>query len=119
LPLCIDTGHAVVGGGDPVDLVRRHGERLAHIHLKDVDGGVLGRLRAGEIDMDEAWAAGIFCPFGDGVVPLAEFLGEARVRGLDGYAVLEQDRMAVTVDDLPAVREVEERNLRRVQEWLA
>jgi hypothetical protein len=41
------------------------------------------------------------------------------VRGLDGYAVLEQDRMAVTVDDLPAVREVEERNLRRVQEWLA
>jgi inosose dehydratase len=119
LPLCIDTGHAVVGGGDPVDLVRRHGDRLAHIHLKDVDGAVLARLRAGEIDMDEAWAAGIFCPFGDGVVPLQQFLAHPRVRGLDGYAVLEQDRMAVTVDDLPAVREVEERNLRRVQEWLA
>jgi inosose dehydratase len=119
LPLCIDTGHAVVGGGDPIDLVRRHGHRLAHVHLKDVDGGVLARLRSGELDMDEAWAAGIFCPFGDGVVPLAEFLGEPIVRGLDGYAVLEQDRMAVTVDDLPTVREVEERNLRRVQEWLA
>jgi inosose dehydratase len=119
LPLCIDTGHAVVGGGDPLDLVGRHGERLAHIHLKDVDGAVLERLRAGEIDMDEAWAAGIFCPFGEGVVPLAQFLGEPRVRGLDGYAVLEQDRMAVTVDDLPAVREVEQQNLQRVQEWLA
>jgi inosose dehydratase len=119
LPLCIDTGHAVVGGGDPVDLVRRHGDRLAHIHLKDVDGAVLARLRAGEIDMDEAWASGIFCPIGEGVVPLAEFLAEPRVRGLDGYAVLEQDRMAVTVDDLAAVREVEERNLRRVREWLA
>jgi inosose dehydratase len=119
LPLCIDTGHAVVGGGDPVDLLHRHGDRLAHIHLKDVDGAVFGRLRAGEIDMDEAWAAGIFCPFGEGVVPLGEFLAEPRVRGLDGYAALEQDRMAVTVDDLPAVREVEEQNLRRVQEWLA
>jgi inosose dehydratase len=119
LPLCIDTGHTVVGGGDPVDLVRRHGDRLAHIHLKDVDAAVLARLRAGELDMDEAWAAGIFCAFGEGVVPLAEFLAESRVRGLDGYAVLEQDRMAVTVDDLSAVREVEERNLRRVQEWLA
>jgi inosose dehydratase len=119
LPLCIDTGHAVVGGGDPLDLVGRHGDRLAHIHLKDVDGAVLERLRAGEIDMDEAWAAGIFCPFGEGVVPLAQFLAEPRVRGLDGYAVLEQDRMAVTVDDLPAVREVEQRNLQRVQEWLA
>ena len=119
LPLCIDTGHAVVGGGDPLELVRRHGHRLAHVHLKDVDGAVLGRLRAGEIDMDEAWAAGIFCPFGDGVVPLPELLAEPAVRGLHGYAVLEQDRMAVTVDDLPAVRAVEERNLRRVQEWLA
>ena len=119
LPLCIDTGHAVVGGGDPIDLVRRHGDRLAHVHLKDVDRRVLARLRSGELDMDEAWAAGIFCPFGDGVVPLAEFLGEPLVRSLDGYAVLEQDRMAVTVDDLPAVREGEERNLRRVQEWLA
>jgi len=119
LPLCIDTGHAVVGGGDPVELVRRHGDRLAHVHLKDVDAAVLARLRAGEIDMNEAWAAGIFCPFGDGVVPLPEFLAEPRVRGLDGYAVLEQDRMAVTVDDLPGVRAVEERNLRRVQGWLA
>jgi inosose dehydratase len=119
LPLCIDTGHAVVGGGDPVDLVGRHGDRLAHVHLKDVDGAVLERLRAGEIDMDEAWAAGIFCPFGEGVVGLGAFLAEPRVRGLDGFAVLEQDRMAVTVDDLPAVRVVEERNLRRVKEWLA
>lgn len=119
LPLCIDTGHTVVGGGDPVDLVRRHGARLAHVHLKDVDGTVLERLRAGEIDMDEAWAQGIFCPFGDGVVPLREFLAEGAVRRLDGHAVLEQDRMAVRVDDLPAVRAVEERNLERVREWLA
>jgi hypothetical protein len=69
--------------------------------------------------MDEAWASGIFCPFGDGVVPLEEFLAEPAVRELDGHAVLEQDRIAVTVDDLPRVRAVEERNLRRVKEWLA
>ena len=119
LPLCVDTGHAVVGGGDPVDLVRRHPGRLAHIHLKDVDADILDRLRAGELDMDEAWASGIFCPFGEGVVPLQEFLQEPVVRDLDGYAVLEQDRIAVTVHDLPRVREVEERNLQRVQEWLA
>jgi inosose dehydratase len=119
VPLCVDTGHSVVGGGDPVDLVRRHRDRLAHVHLKDVDGGVLARLRAGEIDMDDAWAEGIFCAFGEGVVPLQEFLSEPAVRDLAGYAVLEQDRMAVTIGDLPAVRAVEERNLRRVREWLA
>ena len=119
LGLCIDTGHTVVGGGDPVELARLHADRLVHLHLKDVDGAVLARLRAGEIDMNEAWRTGIFCPFGDGVVPLREFLALPEVRGLDGYAVLEQDRMAVTVDDLPAVRAIEEQNLARVREWLA
>ncbi len=80
---------------------------------------MLDRLRAGEIDMDEAWQEGIFCPFGEGVVPLQEFLALPEIRSLDGYAVLEQDRMAVTVDDLPAVRAVETENLRRVEAWLA
>src|ERR671936_614928 len=119
LCLCIDTGHTVVAGGDPVEQLKRHAGRLAHVHLKDVDAAVLERLRNGEIDMDEAWAEGNFCPFGEGVVPLREFLSRSEVHGLDGYAVLEQDRMAVRVDDLPAVREVEERNLRFVQESLA
>jgi inosose dehydratase len=119
LGLCIDTGHTVVAGGDPVEQARRHADRLAHVHLKDVDADVLGRLRRGEIDMDEAWTEGIFCPFGKGVVPLRKFLARPEVRSLDGYAVLEQDRIAVRVDDLPAVREVEERNLRFVQEALA
>lgn len=119
LGLCIDTGHTVVGGGDPLELARRHTDRLVHLHLKDVEGAVLARLRAGEIDMDAAWREGIFCPFGEGVVPLREFLALTEVRALDAYAVLEQDRMAVTVDDLPAVRAIEERNLARVREWLA
>ena len=118
LGLCIDTGHTVVAGGDPVEQLMRHAGRLAHVHLKDVDAAVLERLRDGEIDMDEAWAEGIFCPFGEGVVPLREFLSRPEVRSLDGYAVLEQDRMAVRVDDLPAVRAVEERNLRYVEESL-
>jgi len=119
LGLCVDTGHTVVGGGDPVGLARRHADRLSHIHLKDVDERVLSRLRAGEIDMNEAWAEGIFCPFGEGVVPLSEFLSLPEVRTLDGYAVLEQDRMAVRIEDLPAVRKVEERNLERVRDWLS
>lgn len=119
LELCVDTGHTLVAGGDPVEQVERHAGRLAHLHLKDVDAAVLERLRGGEIDMDEAWAEGIFCPFGKGVVPLREFLSRPEVRELDGYAVLEQDRMAVRVDDLPSVREVEERNLRFVEEALA
>ncbi len=116
--LCVDTGHTVVGGGDPVELARRHVDRLRHVHLKDVDGVLLARLGRGEADMDEVWPLGIFCEFGAGVVPLSEFLALPEVRALDGWAVIEQDRIAVTVDDMPAVRAADERNRARVEEWL-
>ena len=116
--LCIDTGHTVVGGGDPVELARRHAGRLRHVHLKDVDAGVLERLEGGEVDMDEAWPLGIFCEFGAGVVPLREFLALPEVRALDGWAVIEQDRVAVTLADMPVVRAADERNRARVREWL-
>jgi inosose dehydratase len=118
IALCVDTGHMIVGGADPVAFAKRHADRLRHVHLKDVDGAILERLGRGEIDMDEAWPLGIFCEFGAGVVPIAEFLALPEVRALDGYCVIEQDRVAVTVDDMPTVRASDERNRARVEEWL-
>jgi inosose dehydratase len=117
--LCVDTGHTVVGGGDPAALVQRYSSRLRHVHLKDVDGAVLERLERGEVDMDEAWPLGIFCEFGAGVVPIREFLALPEVRRLDGFGVIEQDRVAVTVDDMPEVRASDERNRALVEQWLA
>jgi inosose dehydratase len=117
--LCVDTGHTVVGGGDPVALAQRYASRLCHVHLKEVDGAVLGRLEQGEVDMDEAWPLGIFCEFGAGVVPIREFLALPEVRQLDGFGVIEQDRVAVTVDDMPEVRASDERNRALVEQWLA
>ena len=118
IALCVDTGHTIVGGGDPAELARRHADRLRHVHLKDVDGKVLELLARGEVDMDEAWPLGIFCEFGAGVVPLGDFLALDEVRSLDGYGVIEQDRVAVTVADMPTVRAADERNRARVQAWL-
>ena len=42
--ICLDVGHYLVGGGDPVDALERLGERVTHVHLKDVDPPVLARL---------------------------------------------------------------------------
>ena len=40
---CLDTGHLLIGGVDPADFARRHGERVVHVHLKDVDMAVARR----------------------------------------------------------------------------
>jgi inosose dehydratase len=107
--ICLDTGHAVVGGGDSVELARTARDRIAHLHLKDVDLRVLERVRAQELSVEEAWEHGLFCPFGEGAVDFAAVLAE--LEDYDGWAVVEQDRVAVRVDDLSTVRDVEVRNL--------
>lgn len=117
--ICFDTGHALVGGGDPLEVLRLCGRRVAHLHLKDVDGALLERVRAGELDLEQAWDAGLFCPFGEGEVDFAAVLSAPELDGFAGWTVLEQDRVAVRLEDLPGVRDVEARNLELVRGALA
>jgi inosose dehydratase len=112
--LAFDTGHTVVGGGDPVELARAARNRIGHLHLKDVDPAALARVRSGELTVAEAWDAGLFCPFGEGSVDFASVL--AALQGFDGWAVVEQDRVAVQLDDLGSIRDVELRNLAALEE---
>jgi inosose dehydratase len=116
--LCLDSGHLAIGGGDPVALGRRCAGRIAHLHLKDVDGAVLERLRAGEIELMAAWETGLFCPLGEGIVDVDGFLAATAPEGFDGWLVLEQDRVAVRDADLDDVRAVEARNLEAVRRAL-
>ena len=111
--ICYDTGHALVGGGDPLEVERMCGDRIEHLHLKDVDATILERLRSGELSLDAAWREGIFCPFGAGVVDFDAVLSE--LAGFDGWTVLEQDRVVVRVADLDAVAGVEASNLEMVE----
>lgn len=88
---CLDPGHLLIGGVDPLAFARDHFERVAHVHLKDVDRAVAARLNAGELTLMQAVQAGLFRPLGlgdAGIEPLVRLLAQ---RGYDGWAVLEQD----------------------------
>jgi len=117
--ICFDTGHALVGGGDPVEVASMCAGRIEHLHLKDVDPALLARLRSGAVPLAQAWADGIFCPFGEGFVDFAAVLALPALAGYDGWTVLEQDRVVVRPEDVPAVRAVEGRNLAFVRRLAA
>lgn len=89
--LCLDTGHLLIGGTDPVDLVRTHGDRVAHTHLKDVDAAWAQRVRSGEVGYAAAVAAGLYRPLGAGDVDVAEIVRLLEGRGYAGWYVMEQD----------------------------
>src|SRR5207302_6195528 len=58
--LCVDTGHLVVGGADPLEVVRWAEGRVAHVHLKDVDAALAARVRSGDIGYRDAVARGLY-----------------------------------------------------------
>jgi len=89
--LCLDTGHLLVGGADPVALAADHAERIRHTHLKDVDATWARRVRAGEVTYTEAVRRGLYRPLGQGDVDIASIVGSLEGAGYDGWYVLEQD----------------------------
>jgi inosose dehydratase len=89
--LCLDTGHLVIGGADPVALASEHAARIRHTHLKDVDGTWAARVRSGEVTYTDAVRGGMYRPLGQGDVDIASIVASLEGAGYDGWYVLEQD----------------------------
>lgn len=91
--LCADTGHSMYAGIDPVALLRRHADRLAYIHLKDIDVTRLATAREHRLSFPQAVARGIFRPLGEGSVDFAAIAQRLAEVGYTGWATVEQDRL--------------------------
>jgi inosose dehydratase len=91
IKLCLDTGHLMIGGTDPLQLAREVPGRIAHAHLKDVDAGLAARVQAGELTYTEAVRDGMYTPLGGGDVDIAGIVTALRSNGFDGWFVMEQD----------------------------
>lgn len=91
VPLCLDTGHLMIGGTDPAELVRSHADRIGHVHAKDVRADLAAKVQAGELTYTDAVRAGMYVPLGDGDVDLPAIVADLTRVGYDGWWVLEQD----------------------------
>lgn len=91
ISLCLDTGHLLIGGSDPAVLARQAPERIAHLHLKDVDSTVAAKVRSGRLDYSEAVKQSMYRPLGTGDVDVPAIVGHLRAHGYNGWYTLEQD----------------------------
>lgn len=114
--LCLDTGHLLIGGMDPTELVGLAAERIAHVHLKDVRSAVAATVAAGDSSYIEAVRAGLYTPLGDGDLDVAGIVGALESAGYRGWYVLEQDA-ALFGPPAPGAGPV--RDVRRSIEYLA
>ena len=91
ISLCLDTGHLLIGGTDPADLARQAPDRIAHLHLKDVDSTIAAKVQAGRLTYTDAVGQGMYRPLGTGDVDVPAIVGHLRTHGYDGWYTLEQD----------------------------
>jgi inosose dehydratase len=87
----LDTGHIMYGGGDPEDVLRRHGSRVWHVHYKDCDAIVAARARREGLGYLAAVRAQLFCQLGEGAVDFAAITSTLRDLHYDSWIVVEQD----------------------------
>ena len=103
LGLLLDTGHAVAAGFDYTRLIDRFGDRIVHVHLKDVRPEPMAAVRAGDKSFNDAVRGGMFTVPGDGSVdfaPLARFVATS---GYRGWLVVEAEQDPTVAPPLPAV----------------
>jgi len=91
--LCLDTGHVVVGGGDPLELARGAASRVVHVHLKDVSAAVAEQVARGELGYRDAVRSGLYRPLGDGDLDVAAVVRTLEESRYPGWYVLEHDEV--------------------------
>jgi inosose dehydratase len=91
LGLVFDTGHWKFAGGDPVQGIHQHADRIWHVHFKDHQPDVAKQSRQQQWDGPTSVGHGIFCELGKGDVDFPGVLEALKTIGYDGWIVVEQD----------------------------
>lgn len=118
LGLTFDTGHLILGGGDPLTGWQRWSDRVNHLHLKDARAAVLDAVVKNKGDMRAVWAGRAFVPFGEGDLDLAAFMEAVLASSFAGWLVVEQDTIPQPGDDPGQIRIDHRVNRSALAAWL-
>jgi inosose dehydratase len=97
--LCLDTGHLVIGGSDPVEVAEQAADRVKLIHLKEVNRDLAKQIATRELSFKEAARRGAFRPLGEGDVDVGAVVDRLERSGYRGWYVLEQDTVVEAEPD--------------------
>jgi inosose dehydratase len=89
--LVCDTGHILYGGGDPLEVLNKHRDRVWHVHFKDCDRDVAANARAQRLGYLAAVRSQLFAELGTGAVDFAAVVRALTNTSYHGWIVVEQD----------------------------
>jgi inosose dehydratase len=90
--LTLDTGHAALGGIDPVAAIRAHPRRIAHVHCKDIRAQVFAGVQARGDSFLRGVLDGMFTVPGDGGLDYGAVMRALADIGYSGWIVVEAEQ---------------------------
>jgi inosose dehydratase len=87
----LDTGHFLLGGGEPVAALNKWFDRINHIHIKDATLSRFENIVEAKAPTTAIWDQEIFPILGQGDLQLETFVEDLHKLGFQGWAVVEQD----------------------------
>jgi inosose dehydratase len=96
--LTVDTGHAALGGIDPVALIRAHPERVAHVHCKDVRQPRFDALMERRGSFLDGVLEGMFTAPGDGRLDYPAVMHALKDTGYTGWVIIEAEQDPALAD---------------------
>jgi inosose dehydratase len=88
---CLDTGHLLLGGGDPVTALNKWFGRINHIHIKDATLSAFDKIVESNSPTTAIWDQEVFPILGQGDLNLEALVADMHNLGFQGWAVVEQD----------------------------
>ncbi|MCQ6267879.1 myo-inosose-2 dehydratase [Fictibacillus sp. WQ 8-8] len=90
--LLYDTGHLVFSDEDPIHVLKKHMDRIHHVHLKDVRMETANAVREQKLSFLQAVKNGVFTVPGDGVIDFKPVFEELDRAGYNGWFVVEAEQ---------------------------
>jgi inosose dehydratase len=89
--LCLDTGHMLIGGGDPIELLEKWSGRINHVHFKDATLARFATIVEDGEPTTAIWSHEVFPVLGEGDLGADAFVDKLLAVGYKGWLVVEQD----------------------------
>jgi len=99
--VCLDTGHLVLVGADPVEVLELAAGRIQHVHMNDVDAKLALQVREFGLDYEEAVSRDLYKPLGAGDASVDRVVEALRRTGYRGWYTLSQDTRLPSAEDRP------------------
>tara|TARA_A100000164_G_scaffold310926_1_gene288750 strand:+ start:1162 stop:2061 length:900 start_codon:yes stop_codon:yes gene_type:complete len=90
--LLIDTGHMLFAQGNFINLAKNFGERLIHVHCKDIRKNVIENSLKNDSTFRQAFLDGAFTVPGDGYIDYKPFLKVLKENNYNGWLVVEAEQ---------------------------